>query len=437
MFLDTQLQPRSGRESKRVLYKDRIILALALSQILLLPGYVAAQDDPLSATSKSGVLLLRNDQLLAGRYTPTGFGYELALKSGGIIRLKAEQVEFVSDSLDEIYSFRRASKVNNSATAHLEMANWCLKNRLYNHSGFHLREAIRMDPRHAGIKQIQARLAIARATQVSPTQAPSRSPSTLVSNDAILKRVQQIEPLAVQVFTSQIQHLLLNKCAVAGCHGPNPQSKYQLITARWTKTIPQNISRRNLYNSLQYVNFSKPEDSPFLTRATSPHGGLKLALMSVQHEPAQLKSLVNWVRILTSTNPNREENASPERLLQSAIIFKANNFRNFGSHQVERIDIPEDPDEQGVKPRSNESMKTTEPPEGNTVNPFSEPPEEIKLSSDFDDLPMMTFKGGLLKVFQPPAARTNDLTPNFKATFRYPSDFIFKNWNPSDKLLPK
>ena len=433
MVLGTHLQQRSGKTGKRFPYKDRILLVLVLSQFLLIPGYVAAQNNPLYGEGQSGVLLLRNGQLLAGRFTSTGFGYELTLKGGGIIRLKTEQVEFVSDSLDEIYSFRRASKVNNTAAAHLEMATWCLKNQLYDHSGYHLREAIRMDPRHPGIKQTQTRLAIAKSTPVNPTPAPSHSPSKLISNVAILERVKQMEPLAVQVFTSQIQALLLNKCAVAGCHGPNPRSKYQLITASWTKTIPQNISLRNLYSSVQYVNFPKPENSAILTRATNPHGGLKQALMSVQQEPDQLKTMVNWVRLLTTAKLTDEENVNAERRLQSPIIFKASNFENLGNSQGKRVEIPEDPDAKHVKAGAYKSMKTPEGPEDNTFTRFSQPLGNIKLSSDFDNLPLLTNKNGLLKVFQPPAVKTNDLTPNFDAAFQLPSDFIFKNRTPRDK----
>ena len=324
MILLTQLHPGPFKAAKHVPLLRRLFFVLIFSQSLLLtPKFVTAQNETLARANQSGVLLLRNGQLLAGKYAPTGFGYELTLRGGGIIRLKTEQVEFVSDSLDEIYSFRRASKVNNTAAAHLEMANWCLTNRLYDHSAFHLREAIRMDPRQVGIKQIQARLAIAKSNPIYPARQPSRSPLNLVSNDEITDRVKQLEPEAIQAFTTQLQPLLVNKCAVAGCHGPNPRSKYQLITSRWTKTTPQNISFRNLYNSLQFINFSQPEESPILTHATSAHGELKTALMSVRHNPDQLARLVNWVRILTLVNRSPERGNDDGPHLQSPVIFKA------------------------------------------------------------------------------------------------------------------
>ena len=159
--------------------------------------------------------------------------------------------------------------------------------------------------------------------------------------------------------------------------------------------------------------------------------------MSVQQEPAQLKTMVNWVRLLTSARLTLDENAHIERHLQSPIIFKASNFENWDRRQVKRVDIPEDPEAKYVKGGAYESIKTPEGREHNIVAPFIEPLDNIKLSSDFDNLPLLTNKNGLLKVFQPPAVKTNDLTPNFDATFQLPSDFIFKNRTPRDKSQSK
>ena len=114
---------------------------------------------------------------------------------------------------------------------------------------------------------------------------------------------------------------------------------------------------------------------------------------------------------------------------------KTNDFQHLDSTQVERVNIPEDTDV--IKTRSKESMKTLERPEDDTQTLFSEPPEDIKLSSDFDNLPLLTNKDGLLKVFQPPVGKTNDLTPNIDATFRLPSDFIFKKRTSREISLPK
>ena len=149
---------------------------LVFATLLLRPTITLGQQPSLTAnlvaenpSLRQGILLLRNGQLLGGQYTLTGFGYEVQLNGGGVIRLREEQVEFTSDSIDEVYLFQRASHVNSSASAHLKMANWCLANQLYEYADNHLKEAIRIDPREKGIIPIQSRLAIARSPQKATT----------------------------------------------------------------------------------------------------------------------------------------------------------------------------------------------------------------------------------------------------------------------------
>ena len=123
-------------------------LCASFYSIVLIFTYITmisfAQEPTLSRPStavpakQKGIVLLRNGQIISGEYSETGSSYIITLSTGGVIRLQKDQIEFVSDSIDEIYSYRRASTVNNSADAHLAMANWCLTNRLYDYAQFHL-----------------------------------------------------------------------------------------------------------------------------------------------------------------------------------------------------------------------------------------------------------------------------------------------------------
>ena len=212
---------------------------------------------------------------------------------------------------------------------------------------------------------------------------------------------------------------------VAGCHGPNPRSKYQLINSRWTKTTPQNISFRNLYNSLKYVDFANPEKSTILTRASSAYGGLRDALMSVHHEPAHLANFVNWVRILTSGKLRHEEINGEGSHLQSPIIFKSDTLHPMDTGKVERVAIPST----AVGTGSTKELNASKPlgsDKGPSFALLDETHEDIILSTDFDDLPLRTSSNGLIKVFHPPPVKTRDLSPNLDSTFRLPSDFILK-----------
>ena len=186
---------------------------LVFATLLLRPPITLGQQPSLTAklvaenpSLRQGILLLRNGQLLGGQYTLTGFGYEVQLNGGGVIRLREEQVEFTSDSIDEVYLFQRASHVNSSASAHLKMANWCLANKLYEYADNHLKEAIRIDPREKGIIPIQSRLAIARSPQKATTPKTQIQQRPLASNETIAIRVNALEPSVIQSFVSQFSH---------------------------------------------------------------------------------------------------------------------------------------------------------------------------------------------------------------------------------------
>ena len=407
---------------------------LVFATILLRPPITIGQQPSLTAnlvaenpSLRQGILLLRNGQLLGGQYTLTGVGYEVRLNGGGVIRLREDQVEFTSDSIDEVYLFRRASHVNSSATAHLKMASWCLANQLYEYADNHLKEAIRIDPREKGIIPIQSRLAIARSPQKATAPKTQIQKRSLASNETIAIRVNALEPSVIQSFVSRIQPLLLNRCAVAGCHGVNSHSEFRLLDSRWTKTTPKTISYRNLYNTTRYLNFANPPESRLLTQATTKHGKSSSAPLSLA-EPAKINSLVNWVRLTTTVK--QENHVKPASLHRptnpGAIMFKKESL---GSDvlQAVRITIPS---ETNNSTGSDDSDPVRSPNLQDTSLGVqilsSDLFRPVEFSQGFAGLPMHESSNDTLKIFSPEATETNNLTPGIDIEFPLPSDRVLK-----------
>ncbi len=393
-----------------------------------------AQEPSLSRPStavpakQKGIVLLRNGQIISGEYSETGSSYIITLGTGGVIRLQKDQIEFVSDSIDEIYSYRRASTVNNSADAHLAMANWCLTNRLYDYAQFHLQQSIRINPRHPAIIPIQARVAIARSAGKSTVSKPSSVRAQLVSNETIAARLNQLDPGVIQSYVGRLQPLLINTCAVAGCHGVNTQSAYQLIDFRWTRKPPRNVSYRNLYNSMKYVDFSDPQKSVLLSKATTAHGSSKKPAITIT-DSEQLSLLVDWVRILTS--PANTKQRTTTQNISGPIVFQTTPMKN-----PRRVSLPE---------TSNSidrvSKSFSDPVSTPNLNDTSlshqmlkdEKFAEISLSKDFDDLPFSPGDSQLLRVFSPPSPQRHNLTPTLDSLFPLPSDQMLKRSNKQAK----
>lgn len=407
---------------------------LVFATVLTRPPITLGQQPSLTANlvaenpiQRQGILLLRNGQLLGGQYTLTGFGYEVRLKGGGVIRLRGDQVEFTSDSIDEIYLFQRASHVNSSASAHLKMANWCLANQLYEYADNHLKEAIRIDPREKGIIPIQSRLAIARSPQKATAPKTLIQHRPLASNETIAIRVNALEPSVIQSFVSRIQPLLLNRCAVAGCHGVNSHSEFRLLDSHWTKTTPKTISYRNLYNTTRYLNFANPPESRLLTQATTKHGKSRSAPLSLA-EPAKINSLVNWVRLTTTV---KEENHVKPASLQrptnmGPIIFKKASLGSDGLQAV-RITIPSETNNStgsnDSDPVSSQNLQDTSLGVKILSSDLFQP---VEFSQSFAGLPLHESSNDTLKIFSPKATETNNLTPSIDIAFPLPSDRVLK-----------
>ena len=81
MFRLTLSHVRPNKADKYVRLLKRLLIFLILCHpVVLFPNLVAGQIDSLARRSPSGILLLRNGQLLAGEYTQNGFGYEVTLQ---------------------------------------------------------------------------------------------------------------------------------------------------------------------------------------------------------------------------------------------------------------------------------------------------------------------------------------------------------------------
>lgn len=432
----SRFYPNNPRETDRSGKARSIMLGYLSCWILLgIPISAVGQDQSLGLEKQSGILLLRNGQLLGGEYFKTGFGYEVCLKGGGIIRLQRSQVEFVSESVDEIYAFRRASRVNNSASAHLEMASWCLTNQMFDYARLHLQQAISINPREAGITAIQARLAIARQPRKhSSSVAKIVRPQQMESNEFIAEAIGRLDPATLKSFVNNVQPILLNKCALAGCHGPNPRSSFQLLESRWAKTIPQSIAYRNLFYTLERIVPNPSGNNLLITKAFSVHGGLKTPKLSIA-DAVSVGKLVNWVQLANKPSPPTDT-SSRESFPHSPIIFKADHSQSNPLSGPRKVPVPSKQPQDigsltadGGQTDSDLAIKSQYLNETALAKKMQQQEsfKDIQLSSDFDHLPLDSLNNGLLKVFSPPIPNRTLRTPSIGLEYVLPSDYLLNS----------
>jgi hypothetical protein len=265
-----------------------------ITVISLLAVSHARAETPLALAPRDGVLLLRNGEVLSGRITHAGDQYYVSLKYGEI-QVKATEVDMTAASLSDIYDRKRAA-LRPGIDGHLELADWCLRERLLDSTETEVRDAKAIDARHPRVAYLERRLAIAR--QPSEAHATSLAPAAGPTNEDLDRFVRGMPSGAVETFTSTIQPLLINNCTTSGCHGPRSSGKLRLTRLPLSGPTGRRLTQRNLYSVWQTIDASDFAGSPLLTRPVERHGTAKAAIFS-SRDTAQYRQLVAWVREAT------------------------------------------------------------------------------------------------------------------------------------------
>jgi hypothetical protein len=302
-----------------------------------------AQDQTITIpnTKTNSVLLLRNGHTFRGAIVKSPGNpqhYTLIDVSGNQLRFPIDQVEFVSDSILEVYAYRRATQIRNSAPACLSLAQWCMQSRLLDQAQHQIDNAITIDGRTAAINRLQVRLELLRSPPtIHATQPVGTIASTeIISAEQVRQRIDQYPDGVVHQFIRTVQPLLLNRCALAGCHGPSPKSGFVLFRTTANRPVPHRITQRNLYNTLTTIDLVQPENSPLLTAATTIHASQKRPLLDIDASQ-EIAHLVNWVRVVASTSTHNMDSISLKPILTPGPIM----YQHGQSQRTEKMITPD------------------------------------------------------------------------------------------------
>lgn len=259
-------------------------------------------------TPQAGVLVLRHGQVLAGEILPAGDYFVITQGHDVELRVRAEQVECFCGSLVEAYEFKLRHVTGSGAMPHLKLAEWCLRHDLLPQCAAQLVAAMRLEPDHPLLRDLEQRLALRVEAPAALPPTPQNSASVL-SPAALEETLRDVPPLAIERFGTVVQPILLNRCAAGQCHGPTARSSLRLLRPPAGQTITRRFTQRNLATVLSYVDPHDPAASALVVKPQSPHGGLATAVFD-KHSQAQLAELVAWVRLL-APSPAAPTTAKP------------------------------------------------------------------------------------------------------------------------------
>ncbi|MBI3837992.1 MAG: hypothetical protein HY288_08670 [Planctomycetia bacterium] len=273
--------------------------------------WLVAVADDLTLSPQPGILLLHNGEMIEGAITAAGDRYDVNLKDGEI-HVPRSSVAIVCRTIEECYLHRRAGIAQERVQDHLELAEWCLRNRLLESAEKELADARTADAGHPKIRLLEVRLKLSKESPKSTE--PINAPEKNVSKEQLDRLVRNLPAGSMETFTLTIQPLLLNYCT-KGCHTPQSAGALRLQRIPLTKAGGRYPTQRNLQAALALVDRNKPDESLLLQVPIRPHGTAKVPIFT-DREQAQYKQLVQWVYLVANAKQapppvSLEERGSP------------------------------------------------------------------------------------------------------------------------------
>jgi hypothetical protein len=297
----------------------RIILLLLLAIRVLEPLDADAFES--GQAPRQGALLLRNGGVLIGQIVPAGDRFIVMVGENSEVRVPVRDVDLHCADLDEVYRRKRARLANDDVTGHLNLADWCLQQKLHSRAADQLLRVIALRPDHPRLAGLERRLRLAVETP-EVHQSHEQAPRSLVGLADLEKTSRSLPPGTVEEFTSQIQPLLWNRCAGSSCHGGSTSpSGFRLVRPPGSGALTRRFTQRNLHAVMQWVDPQDADSSPLLTVPSCAHGGLETGVFGPR-EKDQFDLLANWVRRATATEtaPVAEILAESSELPPTGIV---------------------------------------------------------------------------------------------------------------------
>jgi len=269
--------------------------------------------------SDAGALLLKNGEVFVGQIARQGDRYRITVAAGEV-RVRANEVALTGTDVNDLYRQQRDRLSTDNGAAHLDLAEWCLKQNLLSSAAAELADAERGNAPPRRLALLRERLTAVAQNPARPAGVTSvtKPADPLPQNVELDRWIRSLPRGSVETYTHSIQPLLFNSCATAGCHGPRPTSDFVLVRPTANQVTDNRITQRNLQAAWKFVNPEHPEQSPLLKMASTAHG--KGAVAGIPLQSPQQQSLADWLAVVVQQpTPGASRTNAPTAALMTTI----------------------------------------------------------------------------------------------------------------------
>jgi hypothetical protein len=269
---------------------------------------------------REGVLVMKSGAIFSGVITGDEDAYIIE-SPFGTANYPRRLVLMHCDDLGQAYGkLREKAQLKGTAAARIELAKWCVANRLFEEAREELNAALTLE---ANDQQAQS-LLIKVETELKPPMPAAdlakpaekaRRPAALI--DAEAESLGGLSPEAARQFSRRIQPMLMKNCATAKCHTSESTSDFRLSRVSLDDGGSGRLSQRNLSQVFETLDLESPRKSKLLTVSRAGHGHPHKPVFAGRKGEEQFELLRNWVvqvareKTAPKTGEAREEGQGP------------------------------------------------------------------------------------------------------------------------------
>ena len=268
-------------------------ISFLLGIFLVVASAVAGAEPSLSPPpGYSGILLLRNGQVIEGHIERDGDYYTVTLPDQEL-QIRAATVEFSCHDLREGYRQKKAAIQPNDIEQHLQLFLWCERHSLLDCAGDELSAAETLDREHPMISVLRRRLKV-EMQQTKNTRRPSENGPPPPSDVDLDRMTRGMPSGTVESFVQVVQPILLNHCPGANGYALPGQKRLQLMRPPLGESPSRRITQRNLYAVLECIDWDAPGESPLLKASVGSGTAGAVGSFPGKHSQ-QYQKLTQWV----------------------------------------------------------------------------------------------------------------------------------------------
>lgn len=287
------------------------VLRRSLTGILLAPLLLASSQD-----LWADVVLLRTGAVVEGEVVSQHDRVRIVQPVGEMV-LHEREVLCTAPSLTGVYHWLKDQQSSGAQLAdeHLELAQWCMRQRMWAEASLELLEARTLEPASERVARAERQLMQLSSSEVASAQAEPYRQTEGEAVDKPNEPVVHADPGlrlphdGLEHFTRRIQPLLVNNCTNGGCHGAREGDSFPLDRRLLYDYADARSTESNLRLVMSVLDTEEPEESALLAAARGPHHGA--TPFSGNHRAEWLDRLEGWSLRVAMANGWTAPEATP------------------------------------------------------------------------------------------------------------------------------